>query len=91
MLYEYICDACQKLHEIQKKLADYKRTELCPDCKGEMRRIISASPVTFGPGFFGTGGYTGPSNRNGEVTFKYKNGKKERVPYNPKKVPGGTL
>lgn len=56
-VYEYECDKCGKLFEVEQSIKDDPlKTCLGPDCKGKVRRLISASSgVIFkGSGFYQT-------------------------------------
>ena len=44
-LYTYACYSCNKVYEVQVKLADYDKTVKCPHCGKELERHID--PVTF--------------------------------------------
>lgn len=60
-VYEYECNGCDKVFEIQQRLADAPVT-ICPDCGGEVRKLISMSTFQLkGSGWY-TDGYSGPSN-----------------------------
>lgn len=43
-LYEYYCEACDKVFEILRALRDSEKSAVCPDCGGEAERIM---PTTF--------------------------------------------
>lgn len=43
MLYKFMCRKCDKVHQVDIKMADYdkeKNNQVCPDCKGKMDRVI---------------------------------------------------
>lgn len=41
-VYEYQCSACKVKIEVQQKIADAPIKE-CPECKGELKKLISKS------------------------------------------------
>ncbi len=41
-IYEYQCQACQKIHEALQKFSDPLLTE-CPECHGSLKKIMSLS------------------------------------------------
>jgi len=50
-LYDYKCSKCSYLFEVQQKITE-EPLRHCPKCKGEIKRIISASGIIFkGSGF----------------------------------------
>jgi putative FmdB family regulatory protein len=42
LIYDYLCEKCDKEAEVVKPMADSSRIENCPDCGNEMRRLYSA-------------------------------------------------
>ncbi len=53
-IYEYECQGCGKLHEIMQKITEPPVAK-CPDCGGEMRKLISnTSFVLKGTGWYMT-------------------------------------
>ncbi len=53
-IYEYACLGCGKTHEIMQKFSDAP-IEVCPDCGGEMKKLISnTSFVLKGTGWYVT-------------------------------------
>lgn len=53
-IYEYACLQCGKSHEIIQKFSDAP-LEVCPDCGGEMKKLISnTSFVLKGTGWYVT-------------------------------------
>ena len=51
--YNYECSNCHHQMEVLQKMSD-KRLEVCPECKGKLRRLIgSGSGLIFkGTGFY---------------------------------------
>jgi putative FmdB family regulatory protein len=49
--YEYLCDECAGRFEKRQKMSD-AAVEICPDCGGHVRRLISggAGAITKGAG-----------------------------------------
>ena len=60
-VYEYECGGCQKVFEVQQRMADDPLTS-CPDCGGEVRKLISMSSFQLKGSGWHTDGYSGPSN-----------------------------
>jgi len=53
-IYEYQCSKCGKVHEIWQKISESPLTK-CPDCKGKMERLISATAFALkGSGWYKT-------------------------------------
>jgi len=53
-VYEYKCLKCQKKFEIMQKFSD-KPLEICPDCKGRIKKLISnTSFILKGTGWYAT-------------------------------------
>lgn len=76
-LYEYQCQKCgEKLEDIQK-LSDPPYTK-CPQCGGELKKLISAPAIQFkGSGFYitdygraGSGKSEGKDSAGGETSKK---------------------
>ena len=60
-VYEYECGGCEKVFEVQQRIADGPLTA-CPDCGGEVRKLISMSSFQLkGSGWYNDG-YSGRSN-----------------------------
>jgi len=53
-LHEYECEKCGKRFEVIQKFSDPKKTR-CPQCKGKLKRLISAPGIHFkGSGWYVT-------------------------------------
>lgn len=53
-VYEYRCLKCEKIHEAIQKFSDAPLTE-CPECKGELTKIMSLSSFSLkGSGWYTT-------------------------------------
>lgn len=73
-LYEYVCLKCGKEHEILQKFSD-DPVKTCPDCKGEMKKLISnTSFVLKGNGWYATD-YASPKQKK-----ERDSDKKEKTP-----------
>lgn len=60
-VYEYECAGCDKIFEVQQKIAD-EPIRVCPQCGGEVRKLISMSSFQLkGSGWY-TDGYCSASN-----------------------------
>lgn len=51
-LYEYYCEACDRVFESLRPLTDSGKPAVCPGCGGEAERIM---PTTFAPMSFKQG------------------------------------
>ncbi|MFH1541889.1 MAG: FmdB family zinc ribbon protein [bacterium] len=53
-LYDYKCKKCSHIFEVQQRITDAP-LKYCPECKGDIFRLISAAGVVFkGSGFYVT-------------------------------------
>lgn len=53
-IYEYQCKQCGERHEIIQRFSDAPLTH-CPQCGGEMKKLISSPAIQFkGSGFYKT-------------------------------------
>lgn len=60
-VYEYECSGCQKIFEIQQRIADAP-VSVCPGCGGSVRKLISMSSFQLkGSGWY-TDGYSGAAS-----------------------------
>ncbi len=61
-LYEYQCNACENKFELRQKFSDPPATE-CPQCGGEVTKLISSSAFTLkGGGWYAEGYSNGKKN-----------------------------
>ena len=68
-IYEYECTACDKVFELQQRMSD-EPLKCCPECEGEVRKLVSVSSFQLkGSGWF-TDGYSGSSNGKGTAESK---------------------
>ena len=59
-VYEYECPECKKVHEVQQKMTD-EPLFTCPECGGEVKKLISASSFQLKGGGWYADGYSGTS------------------------------
>ena len=59
-VYEYECNACQKVFEVQQKMADKPLTS-CPECEGELKKLMSMSSFQLKGGGWYSDGYASAS------------------------------
>ena len=59
--YQYVCDACDHAFEAVQSFSDEALT-ICPECKGEIRKVYSSVGVVFkGSGFYKTDSVAKPA------------------------------
>ncbi len=56
-VYEYECPACEKVFEVQQRMADAPLTQ-CPDCEGPVKKIMSRSSFQLKGGGWYADGYS---------------------------------
>ena len=56
-VYEYECSKCRKVFEVQQKMADAPLVS-CPECKGEVRKLVSMSSFQLKGGGWYADGYS---------------------------------
>ncbi len=56
-IYEYECRDCQKVFEVQQKISDEPLKE-CPQCKGDVKKLISANSFQLKGGGWYADGYS---------------------------------
>ena len=56
-VYEYECKACEKVFEIQQKMADAPLTK-CPECDGPITKLMSMSSFQLKGGGWYADGYS---------------------------------
>ncbi|MDD4179513.1 MAG: zinc ribbon domain-containing protein [Candidatus Margulisbacteria bacterium] len=53
-LYDYKCTKCGHIFEVMQRISE-EPLKFCPQCKGEIKRLISAAGIVFkGSGFYAT-------------------------------------
>ncbi|WP_136796952.1 MULTISPECIES: FmdB family zinc ribbon protein [Desulfosediminicola] len=62
-VYEYECDACHKVFEVQQKMADDPLTT-CPECEGGLKKLMSRSSFQLKGGGWYADGYTSTSAKS---------------------------
>ncbi|MBW6520047.1 MAG: zinc ribbon domain-containing protein [Desulfoarculaceae bacterium] len=55
-LYEYECDTCLKVFEVQQRMADAPLTS-CPECEGSVKKVMSMSSFQLKGGGWYADGY----------------------------------
>lgn len=55
-VYEYECNDCRKVFEIQQRMADAPLT-ICPECEGTVRKLVSMSSFQLKGGGWYADGY----------------------------------
>ena len=61
-IYEYACESCGKIHEVFQKFNDGPLAS-CPDCGGEVKKLISNSAfILRGTGWYKTD-YASPDKK----------------------------
>lgn len=55
-VYEYECTSCNKVFEVQQKMAD-KPLSACPECEGEVKKLMSMSSFQLKGGGWYSDGY----------------------------------
>lgn len=55
-VYEYECPACEKVHEVQQRMADDPLSQ-CPECEGPVKKIMSRSSFALKGGGWYADGY----------------------------------
>jgi len=63
-VYEYECDKCEKVFEVQQRISDAP-LEKCPECKAPVRKLVSMSSFQLKGGGWYSDGYSSPANGNG--------------------------
>ena len=56
-VYEYECKACEKVFEVQQKMADDPLKE-CPECNGPISKLVSMSSFQLKGGGWYADGYS---------------------------------
>ena len=67
-VYEYECSGCEKVFELQQRIAD-PPLRVCPECGGQVRKLISMSSFQLkGSGWYSDGYSNGVNDKgNGKV------------------------
>ncbi|MDH3392585.1 MAG: zinc ribbon domain-containing protein [Desulfobulbaceae bacterium] len=56
-IYEYECQKCKKAVEVMQSMSDKPLTS-CPDCSGEMKKLVSSSSFQLKGGGWYADGYS---------------------------------
>lgn len=56
-VYEYECPQCEKVHEVQQRMTD-EPLSTCPECGGEVKKLISVSSFQLKGGGWYADGYS---------------------------------
>lgn len=56
-VYEYECDTCKKVFEVQQRMADAPLTD-CPECEGTVKKVMSMSTFQLKGGGWYADGYS---------------------------------
>jgi len=56
-VYEYECPACEKVFEVQQRMADAPLSQ-CPNCEGPVKKIMSRSSFQLKGGGWYADGYS---------------------------------
>ncbi len=59
-VYEYECPACEKVIEVQQRISD-DPLSACPDCGGEVKKLVSMSSFHLKGGGWYSDGYSSAS------------------------------
>ncbi|MBU0730217.1 MAG: zinc ribbon domain-containing protein [Proteobacteria bacterium] len=65
-VYEYECQSCEKIIEMWQSIADAPATT-CPNCSGDLKKIISMSTFQLKGGGWYADGYSNTSSGAGKV------------------------
>ena len=60
-VYEYECQECDKIFEVQQKIADDPLSE-CPECHGSVKKLMSMSSFQLKGGGWYADGYSSAAN-----------------------------
>ena len=53
MYYNFKCESCNKVQEVEIPISDYdkeKEKQVCPICKGKMKRVLELQGIAMGGG-----------------------------------------
>lgn len=71
-VYEYECSTCEKVFEVQQRMSDDPLTN-CPDCDGEVKKLVSMSSFHLKGGGWYSDGYSSTKNGGKEKKTPAKN------------------
>jgi putative FmdB family regulatory protein len=61
-VYEYECPKCEKILEVQQKMTD-EPLSVCPECGGNVKKLISRSSFQLKGGGWYADGYSGTTGK----------------------------
>ncbi len=64
-VYEYECQECDKVFEVQQKIADAPLSD-CPECQGPVKKLVSMSSFQLKGGGWYADGYASSANGAGK-------------------------
>lgn len=64
-IYEYECTSCSKVFEVRQRISDDPLQD-CPECRGKVKKLVSASSFLLKGGGWYADGYSGPANGKGK-------------------------
>lgn len=64
-IYEYECKSCENVFEVQQRMTD-EPLKICPDCQGEVKKLVSVSSFQLKGGGWYSDGYSSSSNGSGK-------------------------
>jgi putative FmdB family regulatory protein len=68
-VYEYECRECEKVFEVQQRISD-DPIKICPDCQGEVKKLMSMSSFQLKGGGWYADGYASASAKDGKAPEK---------------------
>ncbi len=68
-VYEYECKECEKVFEVQQKMADDPLTN-CPDCDGPISKLMSMSSFQLKGGGWYADGYSSTKDKSSAEKVK---------------------
>lgn len=71
--YEYLCKKCKKTFEYFQKISDPPIAK-CPDCGGELKKLVSAASFALKGGGWYKDGYSSTGSSTPKKETKKKNG-----------------
>jgi putative FmdB family regulatory protein len=66
-VYEYECQECNKVFEVQQKIADKPLSD-CPECQGPVKKLVSMSSFQLKGGGWYADGYSSSTNGTKNAT-----------------------
>lgn len=65
-VYEYECSKCEKVFEVQQRISD-DPIKTCPECQGEVRKLMSMSSFQLKGGGWYADGYASATANSGKT------------------------